>query len=167
MAEEHDLGDLVHISAEAVGRPGQRRFRLRVMNGRAESASLWMEKAQLDALGDTIETVLQDEQFTYDPPPLDDRDPGFSEGGIELRVGRMSLGLDRDDQRIIIFASDGPTDEQSSLKVDVAFSFRRAWELRRQIAEVVAAGRPPCPLCGGPLDPEGHVCVRTNGYHPS
>ncbi|HVQ48818.1 MAG TPA: DUF3090 family protein, partial [Mycobacterium sp.] len=26
------------------------------------------------------------------------------------------------------------------------------------------AGRPPCPLCDEPLDPEGHICVRTNGY---
>ena len=30
--------------------------------------------------------------------------------------------------------------------------------------EVVAAGRPPCPLCGQPLDPQGHVCVRLNGH---
>jgi len=30
---------------------------------------------------------------------------------------------------------------------------------------VVAAGRPPCPLCGNPLDPEGHVCPRQNGHH--
>jgi uncharacterized repeat protein (TIGR03847 family) len=30
---------------------------------------------------------------------------------------------------------------------------------------LVAAGRPPCPLCGQPLDPGGHVCPRQNGYH--
>jgi uncharacterized repeat protein (TIGR03847 family) len=30
---------------------------------------------------------------------------------------------------------------------------------------VVAAGRPPCPLCGQPLDPAGHLCPRHNGYH--
>ena len=29
---------------------------------------------------------------------------------------------------------------------------------------VVAAGRPPCPLCGRPLDPGGHICPRKNGY---
>jgi uncharacterized repeat protein (TIGR03847 family) len=28
--------------------------------------------------------------------------------------------------------------------------------------ELVAGGRPPCPLCGGPLDPEGHACPRLN-----
>jgi len=28
----------------------------------------------------------------------------------------------------------------------------------------VAAGRPPCPFCGQPLDPTGHICPRKNGY---
>jgi uncharacterized repeat protein (TIGR03847 family) len=29
---------------------------------------------------------------------------------------------------------------------------------------VVAAGRIPCPFCGIPLNPEGHLCPRANGY---
>ena len=33
------------------------------------------------------------------------------------------------------------------------------------LASVCAAGRPRCPLCGVPMGPEGHQCVRTNGYH--
>jgi uncharacterized repeat protein (TIGR03847 family) len=33
--------------------------------------------------------------------------------------------------------------------------------------EAVVAGRPPCPLCGGPLDAEGHVCPRLNGHGQS
>ena len=41
-------------------------------------------------------------------------------------------------------------------------------ESARQFAtrsnRVISAGRPPCPLCDEPLDPEGHICVRTNGY---
>ena len=28
----------------------------------------------------------------------------------------------------------------------------------------VESGRPPCPLCGGPLDPSGHLCPRLNGH---
>jgi uncharacterized repeat protein (TIGR03847 family) len=30
---------------------------------------------------------------------------------------------------------------------------------------VVASGRPPCPLCGQPLDPTGHLCPRRNGNY--
>lgn len=29
---------------------------------------------------------------------------------------------------------------------------------------VVSAGRPPCPFCGQPLEPSGHLCPRANGY---
>jgi uncharacterized repeat protein (TIGR03847 family) len=167
MPRIHDLGDLAHISAEAIGEPGQRRFRLCVMNARSEAASLWMEKEQLAALGETIETALRDEGYRYEPPPLDDRDPGFVEfGAIEIRVARLSMGLNRDERKLLLFAADGPTDQDSEDRVDVAFSFRRAQELRNEIGDVVSAGRPPCPLCGGPLDPRRHVCVRTNGHHP-
>jgi uncharacterized repeat protein (TIGR03847 family) len=28
--------------------------------------------------------------------------------------------------------------------------------------DLVAAGRPTCRLCGGPIDPEGHACPRWN-----
>jgi len=34
---------------------------------------------------------------------------------------------------------------------------------KRAIA-VVGAGRVPCPFCGGPIDPSGHLCPRANGY---
>jgi len=37
----------------------------------------------------------------------------------------------------------------------------------RRCASVVAAGRPPCPFCGRPLDPTGHLCARANGYRPA
>jgi len=44
-------------------------------------------------------------------------------------------------------------------------------ESARQFAtrsnRVISAGRPPCPLCEEPLDPEGHICARTNGYRRS
>jgi uncharacterized repeat protein (TIGR03847 family) len=29
---------------------------------------------------------------------------------------------------------------------------------------VIAAGRQPCPFCGFPINPEGHLCARANGY---
>jgi hypothetical protein len=34
-----------------------------------------------------------------------------------------------------------------------------------QALTVVAAGRLPCPLCGQPLDPQGHICPRRNGHY--
>lgn len=52
--------------------------------------------------------------------------------------------------------------ESSSLRVVV--SPAQAREFARRCLALVAAGRPPCPFCGGPLDPTGHVCPRSNGY---
>ena len=39
--------------------------------------------------------------------------------------------------------------------------------LARHGSEVVARGRPLCPLCGNPLDPTGHICPAQNGHRPT
>ena len=74
MADVREFGELIYISAEAIGQPGQRRFRLRAMNAKSELATLWLEKEQLVALGDAMEAVLKDEGFEYQRLPLDDRE---------------------------------------------------------------------------------------------
>jgi len=167
MADRRDLGDLTHVSAEAIGQPGQRRFRLRALSAAGGSASLWMEKEQLRALGDAINSVLDGEGYTYRRLPLDDlpAEPVFPlSAELEMRAAQLSIGLNREAQRIVLIMADAPEPDEGTV-VTVEFDFRRAYELRRQITDVVAAGRPPCPLCGGPLDPDGHVCPRSNGHH--
>ncbi|MBA4180412.1 MAG: hypothetical protein C0506_07480 [Anaerolinea sp.] len=170
MAEERDLGPLVHISAEALGQPGQRRFRLRAMNDRSESAVLWLEKEQLIALGEAIETVLKGEGYNYQRLPLDDREPEAVlplDAFVEMRLAQLSMGLNREKRCIVLIAGDSQDpDAHDAATVMMEFDYRRGYELRGQISAVVAAGRPPCPLCTGPMDPEGHVCVKTNGHHP-
>jgi uncharacterized repeat protein (TIGR03847 family) len=39
--------------------------------------------------------------------------------------------------------------------------------LARHGSQVVARGRPLCPLCGNPLDPTGHICPAQNGHRPA
>jgi len=168
MADNRDFGSLIHLSAEAVGQPGQRRFRLRALNDRGESASLWLEKEQLTALGEAIESVLKDQGYEYQRLPPDDVEPDAVlpyDSTVDFRIAQLSMGVNQDAQRIVLISIDGPdTDDASRLTVE--FDYRRGHELRRQIVDVVAAGRPPCPLCTAPMDPAGHVCVRTNGHHP-
>lgn len=65
---------------------------------------------------------------------------------------------DEDPDEIPDEAPEGPDVLRVRLHGDAALGFAR------RAARVVAAGRPPCPFCGEPLNPEGHVCVRTNGY---
>ncbi|MEP6666463.1 MAG: DUF3090 domain-containing protein [Nocardioidaceae bacterium] len=46
------------------------------------------------------------------------------------------------------------------VKLDPGYA--RAFVRRAQ--SVVSAGRAPCQFCGGPIDPEGHLCPRANGF---
>ncbi|MBI2765274.1 MAG: DUF3090 family protein [Chloroflexi bacterium] len=168
MAARHDFGLVTHISPEAIGQPGQRRFRLRILTADSESASLWLEKEQLTAVGDAVESVLSDEEYRYERLPLDDLepDPVFPlSPDVDLQVGQLSMGINRETRHIVLMGSEAaPESEAESFTVE--FDYRRGHELRRSIREVVSAGRPPCPLCSGPVDPAGHVCARSNGHHP-
>jgi uncharacterized repeat protein (TIGR03847 family) len=171
MPETNDLGSVAHLSAEAIGQPGQRRFRLLAMSQQGTWAFVWMEKEQLAALGDAIGNLLRAARYEYTPTPLDDFEPAHVAplaADIEFQVGQLSLGARPDEQRIVIAGkevADEESGEGDPLSVSLEFEFRRAYELSRQIAEVVAAGRPPCPLCGGPIDPSGHICPKLNGHH--
>lgn len=166
MAETFELGPASFIDADAIGQPGQRRFRMRLMNDDAQSAVVWLEKEQLAALGDALETVLREEGYEYERPPLDEMgmEPVFPlNPTVELQAAQLSMGVARVTQQIVIIAGDGD-DEGVSITAEI--SYQRGFELRQEIAEVVAAGRPPCPLCGAPMDPSGHICPRSNGHHP-
>ncbi|HEY4669629.1 MAG TPA: DUF3090 family protein [Tepidiformaceae bacterium] len=169
MATPRELGPLSHLSAEAIGQPGQRRFCLKALSEQGESAVLWLEKEQLVALGDAIETVLENEGYTYERPPLDDApaDPPFPlSAGTEMQVAQLSMGVNRERQSIVLIGADAPEPESVTEALSMALDYRRGYELRQQIREVVAAGRPPCPLCGAPIDPTGHICPKSNGHHP-
>jgi uncharacterized repeat protein (TIGR03847 family) len=102
----------------------------------------------------------------------------------EFRVGTLGLAFDVENSTIIIEAiavdetaeplteeeeEEEPTeipaisDELDRLRVRLTPSAVR--EFIDRARRVVAAGRPPCPLCGQPLDASGHLCPRHNGYH--
>jgi len=168
MAELRELGPVHHISPEAIGRPGERRFRLRAVTRGGNSASLWLEKEQLSALGDAIETVLASEEYRYRRSPLDDQEPApvFPlSAEYDFPIGQLSMGLNREKERVVLVAAEAANPDEPGTSVSVEFDYRQAYELRGEITRVVASGRPPCPLCGGPLDPQGHVCPRSNGHH--
>jgi uncharacterized repeat protein (TIGR03847 family) len=169
MADVRDMGELVHVSAEAIGPPGQRTFRLRALNGGGETAFVWMEKEQLAALGEAVQSALTDQSYSYTPRPADDQaeEPVFPlNADIEFRVGQMSMGVDPEVRKIVITGAEAGDPQDETVGLTMSFDFRSGHELSQQIKDVVAAGRQPCQLCGAPLDPTGHVCVKTNGHKP-
>ena len=58
---------------------------------------------------------------------------------------------------------DDDEDAPDTLRVRLSADVARGFVTRA--LEVVAAGRLPCPLCGQPLDPQGHICPRRNGHY--
>lgn len=158
-----DLGTARAIDAETFGEPGQRTFRLRVIGANAESASLWMEKEQFQALGLALGQVLselrysrhQEEEDVYDFPDVADHD---------FKVGRMALGVDTADKTVVLYLSDMEVGEEDEPTLRVRISQDRCSALREKIEEIVSHGRPVCPLCHAPMDKGGHVCIRTNGH---
>ncbi|UNO39163.1 DUF3090 domain-containing protein [Streptomyces sp. MST-110588] len=177
--------------AGTVGLPGRRSFFLQATaSGRTTSVAL--EKTQVAALAERIDELL-DEVVRRSggnapvpavaPTELSDTAPLESPVEEEFRVGTMALAWDGEEQRMIVEAQalvelDADTDEDLAeaeerllqddengppmLRVRLTGTMARAFAKRA--LEVVNAGRPPCPLCSLPLDPEGHVCPRQNGY---
>ena len=87
----------------------------------------------------------------------------------------MGLGWDAEAQSVVVellAVSDTAFDasvilddaEEGPDAVRVFLSPESAQQFAARSHRVISAGRPPCPLCDEPLDPEGHLCVRTNGY---
>ena len=87
----------------------------------------------------------------------------------------MGLAWDGDAEAVVVeavAATEEPIDEEAILSdsdegpdaLRVTITPVAGPRVRRPRPPVVAAGRPPCPLCSLPLDPAGHVCPRQNGY---
>jgi len=173
--------------AGTVGQPGSRTFFLQARNG-PRLTSVALEKAQVSVLAERVDELLDEVlRRTGGSAPVpalataDSEDNGPLDTPIEeeFRVGTMSLAWDGESQRVVIecFAegaadeteADDETEEDDDetatgpvLRVSLTGAAARAFA-KRAIA-VVAAGRPPCPFCAGPLDAEGHICPRANGY---
>jgi uncharacterized repeat protein (TIGR03847 family) len=167
--------------AGTVGEPGDRTFYLQAADA-ARVVSVSLEKQQVIVLADRIEQLLDEVVARTGTalPAGGEPDAEALEQPIdeEFRVGAMALAWDGD-SRVVIIEAQAPVEDtevaQETLLEDVddgpdALRVRLEPGPARNFVErarrVVAAGRPPCPLCGLPLDPsEGHVCPRQNGYH--
>ncbi|MFB4302793.1 DUF3090 domain-containing protein [Actinomadura sp. NTSP31] len=167
--------------AGAVGRPGDRAFYLQARAGRRVT-SVGLEKFQVTLLAERLEELLDEvlrrtggEAHVPAVTPTELRDDAPLEQPVEeeFKVGTMALAWDPDDERVVIEAQEvTETEEDAEVGEDdpaiavlrVRISAAQARAFAERALQVVAAGRPPCPLCGLPLDTEGHVCPRQNGY---
>jgi uncharacterized repeat protein (TIGR03847 family) len=162
-----------------VGAPGSRTFYLQVRTGK-QIVSIALEKQQSAQLAEKIDEIL-DQLITLEGNPFsiptgtpielvdNDQLEGVTE---QFRTGAMTLGWDPTTAQVVIEAypitdlddddNDDALDENGAevpemLLVRMPVGTARAFAKRTR--EVVGAGRPACPLCGYPVDPDGHVCT--------
>ena len=175
-----DLDPVTRLTADAVGEPGQRTFYLQAASG-ADQVTLLVEKEQVRRLAESLETWLP--ELAADRP----EDPGEAAAAeasrLELapplepdfRVGQLQLSYDGERDRVVIVATefqpedtdDDPLAAAEPLQVRLFVTRPQLRVLARHGSQVVARGRPLCPLCGNPLDPTGHICPAQNGHRPS
>ena len=169
-----------------VGEPGARTFFLQARTG-SRVTSVSLEKQQVAALAERVDELLDEVMSNLAgesvvpavaPLALDDSDPLEQPIEEEFRAGTMTLSWDPSDERIVIevfpyteaaVISPEQVDEDfEEPEPDEVFLVRltaaaaRAFVKRAE--QVLEAGRPSCPFCGNPIDPNGHLCVRANGF---
>ena len=162
-AEQNDLGQVDEIDVEAIGEPGHRTFRV-VLSCGPTTASLWMEKEQLEQMGVVLEQQVA--QATRGGPTagqltLDLAAHFPARPTLDLHVGRMAVGFDEDARKFAVTIN--PVEEDSRA-ISFVFSQAQAEALTNKIVTVASAGRPRCPLCGAPMDGGPHTCPATNGH---
>jgi uncharacterized repeat protein (TIGR03847 family) len=178
-----DFGSPDRFVAGTVGSPGNRTFFLQAAKGRA-IVSVVLEKIQVQVLAERVAALLEEVRRSGggvpDALPPTARDDGpLAEPLVEsFRVGTLTIGWDATRGEVLVEARAQVGDvEEEAAAVDledddptgpdlvrVRLAPEAALAFAERSLEVVAAGRPPCPLCGQPLDPGGHLCPRRNGY---
>jgi uncharacterized repeat protein (TIGR03847 family) len=158
----YDLGPVDALDAVAIGAPGKRTFRIRAWKDEF-TASLWLEKQQLLALSLALRQVMAQTGQNPQSTPLPTQ-PFPEQPTVDMKLGRLALGRDEDSDRLILWAHQAGSSEDAPPDFSCHFAWEQALTFCERAEAVCAAGRPVCPLCGEPVDPEGHVCVRSNGH---
>jgi len=163
----HDFGPLDELKPEAIGMPGNRRFRILLRQGR-RIACFWMEKQQLGALADAVSELLsqvEGGQGVTDPPTVNSFPEPFE---VEAQTGRLALGYNEATDLFLLLLFDLETElsiqenaadveeaEASATKMSPTLRCEATRsQLERfygQAAQVIQSGRPPRPSKNGHL----------------
>lgn len=167
MGNSFELDDVDRFTAGTVGPRGQRVFYLQAVAG-SEVVSLRLEKQQVIALADYLATVLDDLPEPPEPEPEPEpTDLTLVEPIVaEWVIGNLGVAYAESDDRIVLWADellDDDADDDADDALDqgtVRLRIRRPLVAAfiRRARELAAAGRPPCPYCGRPLDGDGSWC---------
>lgn len=152
-----------------IGEPGERAFFIQVRSDN-RMVSVAVEKAQVQAVATRLEMMIAevrkaDPLVVVEILPSDDS-PLDTPVDEEFQVGAISLAWNGETQLIVLELFELEDDEEDAQGgvLEINFSLGMAAAFVSRSKAVVNAGRLPCPLCGIPIDPRGHLCPRANGY---
>jgi uncharacterized repeat protein (TIGR03847 family) len=157
--EELDLPSPERFTVGATGPVGQRLFLLNFSQGATE-ATVKVEKQQVAVLATRLALILREVERPGDLPHDLDFDVDVEPDWV---VGTISISYDDEADRLVIVMEEAGGD---GAVARLAITREQAAAFAIRATSLVEAGRPPCPLCGLPLDPSGHDCPRTNGHRP-
>ncbi len=159
------------ITVDAIGKPGSRVFYIQGKKG-TEVISLIIEKIQLQSLIMGVNDFLEEvsTRFNKDPKKIVEyrEETMLIHPPVEplFRVGDMGLAYDESGDMVCIIAKETPADTSEEEGGVVRYWCTRAQllALANWAVVVIERGRPICPQCGEPMEPEGHFCPKKNGH---
>jgi len=162
------------IGAGAFGQPGERTFVIQARKGEAV-LSVLVEKEQVRLLAAEANQFLDrlaDEDPEEPAGAADDAGGSITEDEPLFRARLIGIGYDPERHLVLIelreTASDDeeetppPPDESEGTVARLYATRPQIRAMARNGVAAVEAGRPTCPLCDFPMDPEGHICPRSN-----
>ena len=176
MTQEIDLRQVTHITTDSIGPPGKRVFYIQGQQD-ARTITLIAEKFQIQSLAIGVEKFLGELQDKF--PDLPEASSDYVEESMQIhppvdplfRIGELILGYDSDNDLLVLVTREQmpEPEEREDLREDKVVRF---WCTRSQLRamghwgiEMASRGRPLCPQCLTPIDPEeGHFCPKKNGH---
>jgi uncharacterized repeat protein (TIGR03847 family) len=155
------------FTAGTLGEPGHRVFFLQAAGADGHIVTLRCEKQQVGALSEHLARLVAD---LAEPgrDALEATDVAFVEPtDVAWVLGRMGVAWDATASAMVLVCEELVDEEESDDEVEPA-SVRLRLSLPQVVAfvevarELLASGRPPCYLCGLPMEPTGHPCPRLN-----
>lgn len=164
---DYDLDPVSFITIGAQGVPGERTFYLQAAND-DHLLSLIIEKEHAFILAANLTEMLDalSDEAPMGPEELFKRSSALAlvePLSPAFRVSRLGLGVDEQEERVVLVAEEAPEGE-AGLKARFVATFEQMLALAHHALEVVNQGRPICQLCGEPIGTEGHFCARKNGH---
>ncbi len=161
MTEAYDLS-ADRLCVGTVGEVGNRLFLIQCRQGET-LLTLKVEKQQVAAMSELLAQVVKDRAR---PGHLPDDQELESPVEPAWAVGTIGVSFDESDDRVVLVIEELVPEGEVGAIARVSVTREQAAAFSIQATRLVESGRPPCPLCGSPLDPSGHECPRTNGHRP-